>query len=234
MDFEKLSDVRDLADTLLATQPRIDVLAKNAGGMFNSRRVTIDGFERTLQTNYLAPVLLTRLLLPQLQTSGGRVVSTSSNANVQGKVRLDDLGFTEKRWNSGLGAYGASKLMINLFTAELAAQSNVPAYTFHPGFVRPGLAPDWWVLRAIKFITRGRYGVSPEVGAQQLYPPRRHRSDPGTERNLLRPAQAQRQARTPSRRSRTAHGGAGLSRITAKIDICVIVVWAPPPPSSVG
>ena len=42
-DFENVSDVRDLADTLLETQPRIDVLANNAGGMYNSRELTVEG-----------------------------------------------------------------------------------------------------------------------------------------------------------------------------------------------
>jgi NAD(P)-dependent dehydrogenase (short-subunit alcohol dehydrogenase family) len=167
-NFEKLDDVRDLADRLLAAHPRIDVLINNAGSMYNVAELTADGFERTLQTNYLAPFLLTRLLLPRLTESRGRVVSTSSTANAQGRVLLDDLNFTRRRWNSGLGAYGASKLMINLFTKELARMSTVPAFTVHPGFVRTGLAPDWWVLRMIKAVTLGRYGVVPEEGAKPL------------------------------------------------------------------
>ncbi|WP_255221588.1 SDR family NAD(P)-dependent oxidoreductase [Rhodococcus wratislaviensis] len=166
-DFESLDDVRTLADTLLSTYLRIDLLANNAGGMYNTRALTGDGHERTLQTNYLAPFLLTRLLLPRLVESGGRVVSTSSNANVQGKIDLDDLNFS-RRWNSGLGAYGASKLAINLFITELATRSTLSAFTFHPGFVRTGLAPDWWLLRAVKAATFGRCGVAPEVVAAQF------------------------------------------------------------------
>ncbi|WP_281261917.1 SDR family NAD(P)-dependent oxidoreductase [Streptomyces rishiriensis] len=112
-DFEKLDDVRGLADKLLAAYHRIDVLANSAGSMYKVSELTADGFERTLQANYLAPFLLTRLLLPRLAESPGRVISTSSNANVQGRVHLDDLNFTRQRWNSGLGAYGTSKLMNN-------------------------------------------------------------------------------------------------------------------------
>ncbi|MGU3290875.1 SDR family NAD(P)-dependent oxidoreductase [Williamsia sp. M5A3_1d] len=167
-DFEQLDSVRALADSLLHDFSRIDVLVNNAGGMYNTRALTTDGFERTMQTNYLAPVLLTRLLLPRLHLSSGRVLSTSSTANKQGKIDLEDFDFANPRWNSGLGAYGASKLGVNLFTAELARRSSVPAFAVHPGLVRTGLAPDWWVLKTLKAITFGRYGVAPAEGAAPL------------------------------------------------------------------
>ncbi len=168
VDFEKLDSIRAFADTILATYPRIDVLANNAGGMYNSHELTADGFERTIQTNYLAPFLLTRLLLPRLIESNGRVITTSSNANVQGKIDLDDFNVEKPRYGAGLGAYGASKLEVNLFTTELVKQTGVNAYTFHPGFVRTGLAPDWWMLKVIKALTGGRYGIPPEEGAKPL------------------------------------------------------------------
>ena len=44
-DFAKLDDVRDLAATLLARYPRIDVLANNAGGIMGERELTVDGYE---------------------------------------------------------------------------------------------------------------------------------------------------------------------------------------------
>src|SRR5687767_7946724 len=100
-DFDVLADVRRLAATLLAEHPRIDVLANNAGGVVARRELTVDGFERTLQSNYLAPFLLTRLLLPRLMESGGRVICTSSVANRYGRVVLDDLNWEKRRWMFG-------------------------------------------------------------------------------------------------------------------------------------
>src|SRR5690242_8417816 len=44
-DFADLSDVRKLADTLLATYPRIDVLVNNAGTVYDKRTLTADGYE---------------------------------------------------------------------------------------------------------------------------------------------------------------------------------------------
>ena len=54
-DFTRLSDVRTLADRLLAKYPRIDVLAHNAGCVCGpERRLSPDGHEMTFQVNYLA------------------------------------------------------------------------------------------------------------------------------------------------------------------------------------
>ena len=82
-----------LAAELLAAYPRIDVLANNAGGIFSPvRETTVDGFELTFQVNYLAPFLLTQLLLDRLLDSQATVVNTSSLANrLYGRVDLDDL-----------------------------------------------------------------------------------------------------------------------------------------------
>ena len=63
-DFDRLDDVRDLADALLARYDGIDVLANNAGGLVSHRAETVDGHERTIQSNHLAPFLLTRLSSP--------------------------------------------------------------------------------------------------------------------------------------------------------------------------
>jgi NAD(P)-dependent dehydrogenase (short-subunit alcohol dehydrogenase family) len=66
VDFSRLDDVRRLAEELLARYPRIDVLANNAGALLSSRRTTVDGHEMSFQVNYLAPFLLTNLLLDRL------------------------------------------------------------------------------------------------------------------------------------------------------------------------
>lgn len=91
-DFARLHHVRALAAQLAEHRPNIDVLVNNAGAILGDRRVTADGFEETFQVNYLAPFLLTNLLLDRLLASGGLVVQTSSNAaRLSARVDLDDL-----------------------------------------------------------------------------------------------------------------------------------------------
>src|SRR5215212_10305513 len=83
-DFAKLSEVRALADQLLAKYPRIDVLANNAGSVVATRQVTEDRHEKTLQVNHLAGFLLTLLLRERLEASGATVIDTSSAAHRMG------------------------------------------------------------------------------------------------------------------------------------------------------
>jgi NAD(P)-dependent dehydrogenase (short-subunit alcohol dehydrogenase family) len=167
-DFDRLDDVRRLADTLLDAHPRIDVLANNAGGLVSRRETTVDGYERTLQSNHLAPYLLTRLLLPRLVESAGRVVSTSSAANLFGRVRLDDLNFAKRAWLGGWGAYSQGKLLTNMFISQLALRSSVSAFAFHPGFVSTNFGMDTSMMRLVNTVTNGNYGISAEAGSVPL------------------------------------------------------------------
>src|SRR5271165_1061979 len=143
-DFTKLSEVRALADQLLAKYPHIDVLANNAGALFSrSRRATQDGHEITFQVNYLASYLLTRRLLDCLIESRATVIFTSSVAHsVLRRLDIEDL---ENEANySPLKAYGDSKLAQILFARELNRryrQSGLAAVTFAPGNV-PNFAFD--------------------------------------------------------------------------------------------
>jgi NAD(P)-dependent dehydrogenase (short-subunit alcohol dehydrogenase family) len=167
-DYDRLADVRALADELLAAFPTIDVLANNAGGLVGERALTADGHERTFQHNHLAPFLLTHLLLPRLRESNGRVISTASAANRWGRLRLDDLDWEHRRWLGGWPAYGTSKLETILFIKELARRTGIPAYSFHPGFVSTGFGQQSRLLRFSFAIKPGGFGIPVAVGAAPL------------------------------------------------------------------
>jgi NAD(P)-dependent dehydrogenase (short-subunit alcohol dehydrogenase family) len=136
-DLSAQSEVRHLADEALLALPRIDVLVNNAGGFWNTRRVTVDGLEQTFALNHLAPFLLTNLLLDRLEQSApARVVTVASHAHAQGRIDFDDL--QGERSYSGARAYNQSKLANVLFTYELArrlSKTGVTANALHPGVV---------------------------------------------------------------------------------------------------
>jgi NAD(P)-dependent dehydrogenase (short-subunit alcohol dehydrogenase family) len=94
----------------------------------------VDGIERTLGTNHLAPFLLTRLLLDLLLAApAGRVVTVTSETH-SGKLDFDNLQ-GERRYDF-FGAYARSKLANILFTYELARRlqaTPVTANCFTPG-----------------------------------------------------------------------------------------------------
>jgi len=164
-DLMLMADVRALADEVRARYEHIDVLANNAGALFSSRKETSEGFERTFALNHLAPFLLTNLLRDRL--TGGRVVTTASDAHTGGRLDLDDLQST--RGYSAMRVYGTSKLCNILFTRELAKRApELHANCFHPGVVRTGFGKNengiWKALTTLG----GLFFRSPARGARSL------------------------------------------------------------------
>ena len=143
-DMSSQAEVRRLAGEVLAAYPRLDVLVNNAGGFWATRRVTPDGLERTFAVNYLAPFLLTAMLLDRLKASApARIVTVSSGAHTNGKINFDDL--QGERGYSGQQAYSQSKLANILFSYELARRldgTGVTANVLHPGVARTGFAAE--------------------------------------------------------------------------------------------
>ena len=136
-DLSEQTEVHRLASEVLGQFARLDVLVNNVGGYWNTRHLTVDGIERTLAVNHLAPFLLTDLLLPALrQSHHARVVTVASHAHGQGRIDFDDLqGETNY---SGARAYNQSKLANIMFTYELARRlrgTTVTANAVHPGMV---------------------------------------------------------------------------------------------------
>lgn len=168
-DFARLDEVRGLADRLLARFPRIDVLANNVGGIIQTRQLTADGHEKTLQVNHLGGFLLTLLLRERLEASGGTVINTSSGAHRLGRIDLDDL--ESERKYSPWRAYGTAKLMNILHAAEVTRRfRGVHGVSFHPGVVATGFAREG--SSAVRFFyesfLRKLFMISPEKGADTL------------------------------------------------------------------
>jgi retinol dehydrogenase 14 len=143
-DLSSQTEVRRLADEVLQSLSRIDVLINNVGGYWNTRHVTTAGLERTFALNHLAPFLLTNLLLDRLQQSApARVVTVSSHVQAAGRIDFDDL--QGERSYSGARAYSQSKLANVLFTYELARRlqaTSVTANALHPGVVRTSFGAE--------------------------------------------------------------------------------------------
>lgn len=139
-DLASLSSVRQAAAEVAEQHPRLDVLINNAAMLGRGYAESADGLEAHLAVNYLAPFLLTHLLLPALRRTGrARIVNVSGETARIARIRLDDL---ERRRGFGvLGAYGQSKLALILFTRTLAARlepRQVTVNALHPGAVQTG------------------------------------------------------------------------------------------------
>jgi retinol dehydrogenase 14 len=143
-ELSSQAEVRRLADEVLETYPRLDVLVNNVGGFWSHRHVTADGLERTFALNHLAPFLLTNLLLARLISSApARIVTVSSGAQSMGRIDFEDL-MGERRY-SGQTAYNQSKLANVMFTYELArrlAGTGVSATALHPGMTNTSFSAE--------------------------------------------------------------------------------------------
>src|SRR6266536_1616592 len=141
-DFSQLAQVRVLAERLAREQERLDVLVESAGiGTTlpggGARQESEDGYELRFAVNYLAPFLLTRLLLPTLrQSAPARIVNVSS----AGQAPIDFGDVMLVHHYDGVKAYCQSKLALVMFTFDLAeelAGTGDTANCLHPATNMP-------------------------------------------------------------------------------------------------
>ncbi|MGP4007148.1 SDR family NAD(P)-dependent oxidoreductase [Streptomyces sp. 4N124] len=135
-DLASLAQVRDLGARVAASHPELDVLINNAGvgsGPRGSGRVlSADGHELRLAVDYLAPVELTRALLPVLRANPpARIVNVGSAG--QEPLDCDDPEFT--RGYDGFAAYCRAKFALAAHTFTLAEEldgTGVSVNVLHP------------------------------------------------------------------------------------------------------
>ncbi len=114
-DFSNLDDIQNMADTILKTHDRLDVLINNAGVFKSSTPVADNGLDTRFMVNLIAPAALTERLLPIIPPTG-RVISLSSAAQapiniaaLEGQTRIGDM-----------PAYSQSKLAITMWSQSMA------------------------------------------------------------------------------------------------------------------
>lgn len=110
-DFASLDDIRSMIATVRNEYDRIDVLVNNAGigrGPDDAtREESSDGYELRFAVNYLSHFLLTRELLPLLEsTAPARIINVASSA--QSPIDFDDV-MLERGEYDGFRAYGAEQ-----------------------------------------------------------------------------------------------------------------------------
>ncbi|WP_411819410.1 SDR family NAD(P)-dependent oxidoreductase [Hyphococcus formosus] len=169
-DLSSLQSVKECGDRILATQPQIDALVNCAGVNAMTDRLSQDGFATNWAVNYLAPVLLTRLLLGRLRASApARIVNLTTDT-----AYLDRLDLDMMETDPTLGqkdSYAGSKLALEMFSVDLAhdlKSFGVTVNLQHPGYIRSNLLRN---LRGIERVMQGlmRIMASPtEVGADRI------------------------------------------------------------------
>ncbi len=167
-DLSALADMKRAAADVAGEASAVDILVNNAGALFQARRVTADGMERTFALNHMSYFVVTLGLLDRLRAAAqARVAVTSSRLHSAYRLDFDDLQNEIKY--SAYKAYGRSKLCNILFARALArrlADTKVTVNALHPGYVATNMGKDDQSLvghldRMFKFLA-----LSPEAGAR--------------------------------------------------------------------
>ncbi|MBB6130423.1 SDR family oxidoreductase [Mucilaginibacter lappiensis] len=168
-DLADLQSVREAADELTEKLFAINTLINNAGGVFEERQLSKNGFEMTLATNHLGHFLLTHCLMPLLQKGQARIINVSSKAHKWSRPRFDDL-----RWEqfySAFKAYGMSKLFNIYFTQSLAekyGEKGILAFSAHPGLVKTGFGATVKGLNKMMMLLARPFMITAEQGAETI------------------------------------------------------------------
>jgi len=142
-DLSLMSDVRDLADRLLANEPEIHVLVNNAGTLFPERSVTAEGIDSTLATNLLGHFLLTNLLIPRMvESAPARIINVSSGGMYGQRISIPNLQ-NDRGEYKGSAAYARTKrgqVILTEMWADQLADRGVTVNAMHPGWAdTPGV-----------------------------------------------------------------------------------------------
>ncbi|MFW9803146.1 MAG: SDR family oxidoreductase, partial [Candidatus Thorarchaeota archaeon] len=170
-DLSLQDSIRGLTKEFENRYQALHILVNNAGTYRTRRTITEEGIETTFAVNYLAPFLLTNLLIEKLKASApSRIVNVAGAYHRKATMNFNDL-MSENKYD-GSRANNMSKLALVLFTYELARRldgTGVTANCLHPGAVATGLVekdPDLSRFYRMLYRIFSRFASSPEKGAE--------------------------------------------------------------------
>jgi len=155
INLMSLASVKSAAAAVLSSTVQIDSLICDAGLVSPLVQIplTADGFESTLEIEYISHFYLVELLLPELRKTKGRVVHTSTTSIDSfavcaqsglpaGCLTIDTLSAVARRPNT----VGNGNIFLGLWMKTMHARvlsykersNGVSAYSFHPGVVATG------------------------------------------------------------------------------------------------
>lgn len=86
LDLTSFASIKSAAQTFTSSNNRLDILMNNAGIMAQPAGLTKDGYEIQFGTNHMGHFLLTKLLLPTLQSTASTPNPTSASSTSPAKA----------------------------------------------------------------------------------------------------------------------------------------------------
>jgi len=167
VDLSVPLSIRAAVEQIKIKYPKIDVLVNNAGLYKVKRDETENGVEMSLAVNYLAPFLLSQMLLENLEASGnGRIINVVSELYKSGTIDFDNL-MLKTDYKVG-DAYANSKLATVLYTVELAkrmGEKGITVNALHPGVLATSAFRDYpkFVVKLMNLVLE-----KPQKGGERI------------------------------------------------------------------
>ncbi|KAJ8913840.1 hypothetical protein NQ315_003749 [Exocentrus adspersus] len=141
LDLSSQRSIREFAEDIIRTEPKLDVLIHNAGTAESKFKKTEDDLEVNMATNHFGPFLLTHLLVDLLKKSApSRIVVVASELYRLASLDLNKIN-PPNSWCAAYYYY-VSKYANICFTLELARRlegTKVTANCLHPGMIDSGI-----------------------------------------------------------------------------------------------
>ncbi|XP_020580875.1 short-chain dehydrogenase TIC 32, chloroplastic-like isoform X2 [Phalaenopsis equestris] len=164
--------------------PSVQLLINNAGILATSSRITADGYDQMIQTNFISAVVLTSLLLPLIKNSSlpSRIVNVTSFTHLcASNMKIDCKKFSRNTISEKYpfaSIYEYSKLCLLLFSYELHRRlraenlsSKISIIPVDPGVVHTNIlreVPSCLSQLAFRVLSFLHLLQSPEAGASSI------------------------------------------------------------------
>lgn len=169
LDLSSFELVQDFVARLNALQRPVAALINNAGTLPRHSSVSPNGYEHTVQVNFLSTALLSILVAPLVIEDGRIIMSTSITRRL---VSLP-YEFPAVSHFTQIGAFAQSKLALTLFSIYLSTvmkTRRVNVNCVNPGVIKSSMvALNKWVDRVADYIVKplpnGEAGALPTMRA---------------------------------------------------------------------
>lgn len=165
LELSSFAGVKSFIEELKSLNRPVATLINNAAILPRRHNMSPDGYEQTIQVNFLSTVLLSHLVLPLMGETGKIVMTTSMLRN------LTSLPYEFPAVNNyvPLTTFGQSKLALTLFSIYLSTTlrtRHVNVNCADPGIINSGmLAVSHWFDKLVDRVGHGTLVHSPEEGA---------------------------------------------------------------------
>ena len=169
LDLSSFALVKDFATRLKGLGRPVYALVNNAGTLPRHSRISPDGYEHTVQVNFLSTALLSLLVYPLMPENGRIILSTSLSR------RLVSLPYEFPAVSNftQIGSYAQAKLALTLFSIYMSTTMKtrrVNVNCVNPGVINASvLALHRWIERAPDYIANPfpnpESGITPTMRA---------------------------------------------------------------------